>query len=109
MWSVSVGSVAPSIMCTVYIRYIGSRAFGKEFSFGVVEEIENPKALMWLLAPPKPYPLSMPRLAWGEYCIPYAVLRVLPTLVGSSRLQLPLRNFYHHSGLFYHHSEGKKC
>ena len=32
--------------------------------------------------------------------------RFLPTLVGSGRLQPPLSNFYHHSGLFYHHSQG---
>ena len=31
--------------------------------------------------------------------------RVLPTLVGSGRLQPPLSSFYHHSGLFYHHSQ----
>ena len=31
--------------------------------------------------------------------------RVLLTLVGSGRLQPPLSSFYHHSGLFYHHSQ----
>ena len=34
--------------------------------------------------------------------------RVLPTLVGSGWLQPPLSNFYHHSGLFYHHSQRVK-
>ena len=34
--------------------------------------------------------------------------RVLPTLVGSGRLQPPLSNFYHLSGLFYHHSQEVK-
>ena len=35
-------------------------------------------------------------------------VRVLPTLVGSGQLQPPLSNFYHHSGLIYHHSQGIK-
>ena len=34
--------------------------------------------------------------------------RVLPILVGSGRLQPPLSNFYHHSGLFYRHSQRVK-
>ena len=34
--------------------------------------------------------------------------RVLPTLVRSGRLQPLLSNFYHHSGLFYHHSQRVK-
>ena len=42
-------------------------------------------------------------------CTPIMVLhRVLPTLVGSDRLQPPLSNFYHYSGLFYHHSQRVK-
>ena len=33
---------------------------------------------------------------------------ILPTLVGSGRPQPPLSHFYHHSGLFYHHSQSVK-
>ena len=36
------------------------------------------------------------------------ICRVLPTLVGSGRLQPPLSNLYHHSGLIYHHSQWVK-
>ena len=34
--------------------------------------------------------------------------KVLPTLVRSGRLQPPLSHFYHHSGLFHHHSQSVK-
>ena len=42
-----------------------------------------------------------------------SLYRVLPTLIGSGRLQPPLGNFYHqfvyhHLGLFYHHSQRVK-
>ena len=40
--------------------------------------------------------------------VPLCSIRVLPTLVWSGQLQPLLSNFYHHSGLFYHHPQRVK-